>query len=339
VVYLVAAWRQGQGRHALWGGGARIAIPAGLLLVPWAAKSWILTGNPVYPFLYRWFGGGEWSPELGSRVSDWQQGIGMGRSALDYLLLPYRVIVAGGPGYDSFDGRISPLWLGLLPLAVVLGWRQPLVTRSLGAAALYFGLWALSSQQMRFLIPILPLLALAAALGMAEAARRLPERARSWFRISVSLAAAAMLLVVSSTTIVPTGRMLGEYFERGAALREEVVHPVYTFIDDRLPAEAKLLFLNTNHGFFCHREFVADSFFEASQINELLQTREGKAGVRAALAELGITHLLIENRDRYVPWPRSLYDFLNDSAMTRQIYRSPDNVYDVVEILPRSASP
>jgi hypothetical protein len=192
---------------------------------------------------------------------------------------------------------------------------------------------------MRFLIPILPLLALAAALGVVEAARRLPERARSWFRISVSLAAAAMLLVVSSTTIVPTGRMLGEYFERGAALREEVVHPVYTFIDDRLPAEAKLLFLNTNHGFFCHREFVADSFFEASQINELLQTREGKAGVRAALAELGITHLLIENRDRYVPWPRSLYDFLNDSAMTRQIYRSPDNVYDVVEILPRSASP
>ena len=45
------------------------------------------------------------------------------------------------------------------------------------------------------------------------------------------------------------------------------------------PADAKLMLLNTNHGFFCHRDFVADSFFEASQINALFLGADGKKGI------------------------------------------------------------
>ena len=117
------------------------------------------------------------------------------------------------------------------------------------------------------------------------------------------------------------------------AARQEAVHPVFRFIDAELPAETRLLFLNTNHGFFCRRDFVADSFFEASQINDLLRSREGKEGIRQALADLGITHILVENRDRAVPWPETLYDFLNDPASARRLYRSPDKVFDVVEVV------
>jgi hypothetical protein len=117
------------------------------------------------------------------------------------------------------------------------------------------------------------------------------------------------------------------------------VHPVFEFIDEELPPDARLLFLNTNHGFFCDREFVADSFFEASQINALLRQEEGPEGVGRALRALGITHLLIENRDRFVPWPESLFEYLNDRSRTQPLWRSEDKVYDVVEVLsaPRRA--
>lgn len=333
IVYLVASLRQGRGPLAALAGSLKIAVPAGLLLVPWLVKSWILTGNPVYPFLFEWWGGPEWSLDLGAQFRAWQRGIGMGRSALDYLLLPYRVIVAGGSGYEHFDGRISPVWLGLVPLAAVFGRHRPLVMRSLGAAGIYFGLWALSSQQMRFLIPVLPLLSIAAAIALAEWAARLGEGIRPWFRSSVNLAAGATLLIVSGSILPPTVRMVGHFLTEADAGRTEFVHPVFLFIDEELPPAAKLLFLNTNHGFFCEREFIADSFFEASQINDRLRSRAGKEGVASVLRELEITHLLIENRDRSVPWPRALYDFLNDPERVRRVYRSPDRAYDVVEVL------
>ena len=55
------------------------------------------------------------------------------------------------------------------------------------------------------------------------------------------------------------------------------MHPVFRAIDADVPADGRLLFINTNHGFFCHRDFIADSFFEASQINALFAPgREGR---------------------------------------------------------------
>jgi len=333
VLYLVVTLRRGQKAGDVLGGLARIAVPAGLLLAPWGVKSWVLTGNPVYPFLYPVLGGPEWSADLSEQLRQWQQGIGMGRGWFDYLLLPFRVVVAGGRGYDHFDGRISPLWLAVVPMALVMGRRQPFIARSLGVAGVYFIFWALSSQQMRFLIPILPCLAVAGALALVELGRQLKATARPVFRWAVSLGMIATLAIVSSSMVLPTWVMLRRYIELGDGVREDAVHPVFRYINEELPEDAKLMFLNTNHGFFCEREFIADSFFEASQTNSLLQAEQGVSGIEKALAELEITHLLIENRDRFIPWPQSLYEFLNDPDLARPIHRTSDSVYDVVEIV------
>jgi hypothetical protein len=186
---------------------------------------------------------------------------------------------------------------------------------------------------MRFLIPILPLLAVAGALSLVELGQRLPAIGRPRFEWAVTLGMIAILASASSSMIGPTWRMLGRYLEIGGDVRVEAVHPAFQYIREDLPEEAKLMFLNTNHGFFCDREFIADSFFEASQINDLLRSKDGKQGIHGALGELGVTHLLIENRDRFVPWPQSLYEFLNDPQLARRLYRAPDSLYDVVEVV------
>jgi len=339
VLFLVVSLRQGRKSGDVLSGLARIAVPAGLMLAPWLIKTWVLTGNPVYPFFYSVLGGPEWSTDLGAQLQEWQQGMGMGRSWLDFLLLPIRVVVAGGAGYDHFDGRISPLWLGLVPLALLLGRRRPLMTRSLGVAGAYFVFWALSSQQMRFLIPILPFLAVAGALALVELGQTIQAGRRPVFEWAVTLGIVATLAMVCSSMIMPTWRMLGRYLEAGHEVVEETVHPAFRYISEDLPKGAKLMFLNTNHGFFCDREFIADSFFEASQINDLFQSAESQEGIHAALGDLGVTHLLIENRDRFVPWPRSLYELLDDPQLARRLYRSPDSLYDVVAVVGAAPQP
>lgn len=312
---------------------ARILVPTAVLLTPWLIKSWILTGNPIYPFLYGLFGGPEWSAELSDQLGRWQRGMGMGRSWLDSLLLPFRVILSGGPGYDHFDGKISPLWLVIVPFSAAVARRDPWVARSLGFAGLYFVVWALTSQQMRFLIPILPFLAIAAGIAAYETSRGLKSTFALLSRSAVIATSIAMVVLGGQDLWSPTRMMVPRYLDTGSALVEEVVHPVFQYINEDLPAEARLLFLNTNHGFFCERDFVADSFFEASQINDLLQAQDGKAGIQAALGARRISHILVENRDRSVPWPPALYEYLNDPGLARRTYRSPDRVYDVFEVL------
>ena len=134
-ILLVLEWPRGRkGESGLVRALAVLLLPSGVVLLAWFAKSWIFTGNPVYPFLYGVFGGPSWSPELGERLHDWQQGIGMGRGLVDYLLLPVRVVVMGDRGYDRFDGQVHSLWLVWIPLSVWMARRSDLVRRCIGAS-------------------------------------------------------------------------------------------------------------------------------------------------------------------------------------------------------------
>lgn len=339
VVLLAVATRRRDPPPPAFGDLSRLLLPASLLLAPWLIKSWLLTGNPVYPFLYGVFDGPEWSPELSTRLRDWQLGIGMGRGWRDYLLLPLRVIVAGDRGYEHFDGRLLPLWLPLLPIAVWAARGRALVGRCLGLAAIYFVIWALSSQQMRFLIAVLPALAVGASVGLAATLERLPPVWGSRARLAVSLVAVAALALAEGRLLPQSLTMLRQYLQHDRAIAGLAVRPIYRDIDRELPPSAKLMFLNTNHGFFCRREFIADSFFEASQINDLMQKRDSAQEIGRLLEELGVTHLLIENRERFVPWPPSLFEFLNDPRRARLLIRTRDGTHDLVEVLAAAAEP
>ena len=332
VVFAAVTLRRGEGGRAVLAGTSRILLPAFLLLLPWLVKSWLLTGNPVYPFLFGAFGGPEWSLELGEQLRAWQQGIGMGRGWTDYLLLPLRVILFGQRGYETFDGRILPLWLALIPLAIWVARRRAIVGRCLLFTFLYFLFWSVTSQQMRFLIAVLPFLAVAGSVAVAELVGQLPERSRSPVRLVTSVVLAAILLVPNLAVVPAALSGLRDYLRQGSEIKAVAVKPAYEFINRELPENARLVFLNTNHGFFCRRDFVADSFFEASQLNDLMQGRDSKEEIEQLFRELGATHFLIENRDRYVPWPQSLFDYLSDSDRVRLLFRSPDKAYDVVEI-------
>ncbi len=311
-----------------------LLIPAVVLLIPWLVKSWLLTGNPVYPFLFQVFGGPEWSRELQQSLTAWQQSIGMGRSPVDYLLLPVRVILDGGIGYDRFDGEISKLWIVVLPLSIWVGRRRAIVRRALEVAGIYFVFWALSSQQMRFLIPILPLLAIAGAVAIAGTIERVQfprlRKAAVWV---CTLVLVGNLAIAGREIAVRSIGMMRDYLHFGLEIEQLAEEPVYRFINNELPIDARVMMLNTNHGFFCRRDFVADSFFEASQITALMQEAGSKSDISKILRNLNVSHLLIKKGKGGASYPDSLVDFLNDTELVRSVYRSPDERFDVAQVL------
>ncbi len=307
----------------------RFALPVAAGWTPWLLKAAWYTGNPFYPFLHPWLGGPDWSARLTAQLTDWQSSIGMGRAPLDYLLLPLRVILQGGRGYDRFDGEIGVFWIAVVPLALLFGRRSVLARRALAVSALSFIAWAASSQQMRLLIPVLPLLAVAGALAVTDLIERL-----SWRRAARGLAlalAAVLVATVHAPSMAGGYRNLRAFLAAEGDLEATVVPEPHRFINEQLPAGARLLFLNTNLGFFCRREYFADSFFEASQISDWLGDAETAAEVAGRLRERGVTHLLLDARPR-TAYPPSLVRLLGDRAWVRTLFRSSNQRFLVMEL-------
>lgn len=306
------------------------SLPILILWTPWLVRSWIETGNPVYPLLWGVFGGPDWNARLGELFFAWQRSIGMGREPLDYLLLPWRVVTAGGPGYDHFDGRLTPLWLLALPVAAwraFVGQGSQRTRRALGVSALLFVTWALGSQQMRFLIPVLPLLALAAADGVvaglsSDAVRRhLRTRARRRaLLIAASLAWLALFGFLQTRLVSAGWSHLKLYadprFERPA---EPPSPPVFRAVSE-LPGDSVVLLLNSNHLFRCRPTTCwANSFFEAPQVDHWLADAADPEEMARRLAARGVTHVAWTGRPRTAP-PRTLLLMLSRPDLATLVF-------------------
>ena len=109
--------------------------------------------------------------------------------------------------------------------------------------------------------------------------------------------------------------MAAFFSQEKGPISAEKPDPIFEFINRQTSPSARLMFLNINFGFWCEREYLADSAFEASQMNELSGAPARESGLASLLADLGITHVLYANYDWKIAYPRYLFDFLDRQAV------------------------
>jgi hypothetical protein len=142
-----------------------LVIPAVAVAVPWYVKNAVLTGNPVYPYLF-----GGLNSSAVAELADTRAQFGYGHSVMDFLLLPFRLLGDAKP-FDAGE-FISPLFLLFAPLVFLLPpARRPAAAVWIGVA-LYVLAWFFATQQARFLVPLMPILAVLAAVGALSLAAR-----------------------------------------------------------------------------------------------------------------------------------------------------------------------
>lgn len=181
-----------------------------LMIVPWFVKNAVFAGNPVWPLLYSVFGGKDWNAHLSRALIAWQHGdYGFGRSPLDCLLLIPRLFFQSDytPGHFAGSLAVLPLAGSVAGLVFLTtdGRRRTWIPTS--AFLILLGLWATGSQQSRFLIPALPLLALGAlpAVDAALVPRRLPR----WRSVPLVLCLIAALVANLYGTALPRWKSAG----------------------------------------------------------------------------------------------------------------------------------
>lgn len=249
---------------------------------PFYVKAWVQTGNPVYPFAYKLFGGRYWNADLAQRYSGEQTSFGLdarparpgddlvaarnpvhvppavGDRLRNLLLGPFALVSVPRlfSNYNS-PGAESHLGMGLLALlgaALVYRPLGRLGGSALGIAACWFVAWSLSMQYVRYLIPLAPLVCVAGAAALLS-----PHCGRP----GAMLAAAVLALQCAFTGVVFLPRLPGAV-ERAASAEADRRHvqrqvncaASEQWINANTPAGAQVVLFEETRGFGLDRRYL-----------------------------------------------------------------------------------
>jgi hypothetical protein len=250
----------------------RFVGPAVVVAAPWYVKNALWLGNPVFPFI---FGGPDWDPSRLGLYMSYLNSFGVGRSALDYLLLPWNIYAR----HESFGAVMNRIDIPsiLFPLAALYPWKGS--SRSVGAllalAAVWCLAWSLGSQQIRFLLPVYPALAIGTAEVIGGLSR--PGAGRiPWHTFLPNLSIGLMLL-----TLFYQVRVLGEYdlldVVIGSESRQQFLSraaldlPALQAADLLIEGTGRVLMLGDGRGYYCLPGCIPDPdhFRRAAEIARL----------------------------------------------------------------------
>jgi hypothetical protein len=290
---------------------------------PFYIKNWIVTGNPVYPFLFSIFGGRGWDPDQARLYDIFVHNLGMGKELLDYLLLPWNVSLRAKMDSPQFDGILGPVFLFILPF--VLGMRNPASTVKLiliySVCTLIF--WAASAQQIRYLIPVIPFLAIVLAFIFTYFRNHKISQVILYCLITASLAFNFYYIARDFQKIRPLRVVFGLENREDFLKRSIPSYGMYSFVNQHLPNNAKVfLIYMKNYGFLCNRLFYADAMFESHTLQKILSSSHDSEQVRTALRKRGFTHMMYDanyvtgERGMLTPQEKQLFSAFRNDYLT-----------------------
>lgn len=277
-------------------------IIVSLFFIPWAIKNYVLVGNPVYPMLSSIFGGVD--KEFIKAYDEFVHRSCMGRRFIDYLLLPWNLTIKANYGHEFFDNFINPLGLIFIPFLIFLKKIDIKVIYLLGYCLLFIFIWSFFAQQMRFLLPILPIIGIISAYSIHTLI--LEGKLIKKIHKIILICILAILSFMSLPHILGLGEdfglsnnlsvVCGMESKEAFLLRTFPPYDTFKYINNNLPQDAKILFLWENRGFYCEREYIFDSVFEASWILKMVKDSKDGLGLFKKLKQLKVTHILLNKR-------------------------------------------
>jgi hypothetical protein len=322
---LAGAYLAGRQRKAEPKRCGQLAALLGLALLvasPWYLKSWIVTGNPVYPFAYGLFDGKQWSQEQ-ARVYAYQQKswgwgdlppaekfwalsplqrafVGPRRpdrmllAPLGLTFLPWKYVDAGfGKTASFFMASTGPLYLALLP-SLLLGPRPrawPTIVWALIPVAVW---WLATAQYSRYALPALAWLTPAAAYAARQAAQRSPA-ARVAVNGSLALALVLAIIFLSFGVGTNLSVIFGATPVDGyLSATLPGLYPALQLLNAQTRPTDKVISYGEPRLFYLDRPYLwGDPNYHQLLVYDRMSSAED---LLAAYRGLGITHVLINRQ-------------------------------------------
>lgn len=293
-----------------------IALSLGSLVLPfpWYLRSWRASGNPVFPELFSLFGApaDRWDAVSERGLDHFLEQFGRPDSLLNLLTLPWDMTVNAA----DYGGTLGPLFLLFLPGWIFIRRYSAAASWFVGFVVLYVALWAspFCSFQMRFLVPITPLLAILAAASCEGLAHWLNSLVKGGGLVFYT--GLAVLLPLNLPPFLPlhegnrvgwTGWLthvirelplpvvVGQTSEATYLQKTVPSYAAWQYINAHLPKTARILTFSDGDQFYSDRDRLwSDATIARPATWGATRGQEQQA--LQALHQLGISHILFDQK-------------------------------------------
>jgi hypothetical protein len=262
---------------------------------PFYIKNWIVTGNPVYPFFYWIFGGKGWEPDQARIYDFFVQNLGAGRTFLDYVLLPWNMSFNAKMDSPQFDGMLGPIFFLALPFVIGMRKLEMPIKIIIVYCVLTFLFWAGSAQQIRYLIPVFPFLAILVGCVLTYYQKR-----KALFLVIIMFVTSCLVfngfhIARDFIKIKPMRVIIGLESRDAFLSRTLPSYSMFQYANKNLPQNSKIfLIYMKNWGFLCDHDYYSDSMFESYTIQKILSQATTPGAVSKELQAQEFTHILYD---------------------------------------------
>jgi len=301
----------------------------------WFVSNAILTGNPAYPYFTKYLG-----PEVLDFGATYAK-MGLPKSIISYLLTPFHITFQ--PQYFDRGHWVGPFYLFVLPLVLFASVRMEKSRYASLFVLCFVTIWFFMGQNVRYLLPVLPLYLFVAALGVYGL--------KEWFYSKWgSLVMKGSVVLFTSFLI-----LLGVYHYRFQLkvisglwspdtflTKMERSYPIAKWINRELPKDAVVLNAEEVRQFYLDRDLIRE---EMLHLKENYTENKSSEEIILYLKKMGFTHILrskmIQDSKPVVKgdWLEPLDRLLENTALTQRIVsmnskniREPKYHYDLYEI-------
>lgn len=295
------------------------AIATSMVLVLFARNAYY-TGNPFSPFFQAFFfpPGNEYhDPFVLHQSAIFFDSMGKGKGLFEFLALPWNITFGTVEGVyrDSFAWLVTPMLL----VSMVWGLALSKVRKNIFVLKLYVVIfvyllfWFNTAQTSRFLLPILPFIALIGGIAMSEAIHRMPRLQYGIYSL--------LLVCILFFQLSKLDRLsFGYGFSLGAYQATE-----YTVNSERMgrllrenlePHDRVALFFENENYSFRDLHYTSYHIMEYPSLLRKISLQKDVHQIYDMFVTLGVTHILVNKKNirvpALVPGEYSLEDFRAD---------------------------
>ncbi len=278
--------------------GFAALVLAGVIASPWYMRTWAATGSPVFPFYMSiWPGKATgWDVERSNLFQGMNSRYGgVETDKINYLTAPVRMSVAAQPEQPAnYDGVLGVAFLIGLPLLIWALWKFDLALEikiMAGIAGVMYLFWLFSSEQLRYLLPIAPLLAIAIAASAEKIGNGVSKVARVSFiaaSVCALLTSFAWFCMKAPLRVVLGGETRDQYLARNLDY-----YPYYQWINTETPSDAKVWLINMRRDTYnIERPIFSDYLFEDWTLRKMVWESSSAQGLRTKTTTMGIKYVL-----------------------------------------------
>ncbi|MDD5085100.1 MAG: glycosyltransferase family 39 protein [Candidatus Omnitrophica bacterium] len=255
------------------------SLPLVLFSFIWYLRSFLIWGNPVYPYFNTLFG----MPQAAAPLADV---VGMGKGIKALTLLAWNITMYP-QNFEGYGVQLGGLFLAFIPLLIFIRDRG----RALGwigfFSLLYALIWFSTAQNLRFFMPLVPFLSLAVA--------KAEDSAGEWKMGRIFKILFVVFLIINCSLAVYHNRRnfkvsWGVEAEEQFLLKNERTFTIADFINKNLPPEAKILYAGDVKSFYINRDIIREDMFALK--TKYFKEYKTPAEVFAFLKGQGISHIL-----------------------------------------------